>query len=76
MAHQQQLWVQDGEDPVRVAQPGYSNHQMGLAMDFSALPATPAPGSGIVWDWLDKNAGKFSYKNYPAEAWHWSPTGN
>jgi hypothetical protein len=60
-----------------VAKPGTSNHQMGLAIDFSTLPATPGPVPGNpVWDWLSKNAAIFGYKNYPAEAWHWSPTGN
>lgn len=58
------------------AAPGTSNHQMGLAIDFGGIPTTPAPGSGPVWNWLDKNAKSYSYKNYPAEAWHWSPTGN
>jgi hypothetical protein len=75
MAHQQALCPCDG---VHVAVPGTSNHQMGLAIDFGGgLPATPGPISGNqFWDWLSKNADKFSYKNYPKEAWHWSPTGN
>ena len=71
MANQQSLWVQFGQDPNRVARPGYSNHQMGLALDLNT-----DGHSGAVWNWLDKNASKFGYKNYPAEAWHWSPTGN
>lgn len=75
MAHQQSLCPCDG---VTVARPGYSNHQMGLALDFGAfLPSTPGPISGNkYWEWLSKNADNFSYKNYPREAWHWSPTGN
>jgi hypothetical protein len=73
MAHQQALCPCDG---VSVAVPGTSNHQMGLAIDFDGLPSTPAPGSGPVWNWLAKNAAKFGYKNYPHEAWHWSPTGS
>lgn len=73
MAHQQALCPCDG---VHVAIPGTSNHQMGLAIDFDGLPSTPAPGSGPVWDWLEKNASSFGYKNYPQEAWHWSPTGS
>ncbi|MEK7599553.1 MAG: M15 family metallopeptidase [Patescibacteria group bacterium] len=77
MNHQKALWSQYGMDPARVARPGYSNHQMGLAIDISGLPGDPGPVSGSkVWAWLSKNADKFSYKNYPAEAWHWSPTGN
>ena len=76
MAHQQYLWNKN-PDPARVAPPGYSNHQMGVAIDFSDLPSSPGPVPGnSVWEWLSKNAGDFGYKNYPAEAWHWSPTGN
>jgi hypothetical protein len=58
------------------ATPGYSNHQMGLAIDFNNVPSTAAPGSGPTWNWLAKNASKFGYKNFPDEAWHWSPTGD
>ncbi|MEX2006673.1 MAG: M15 family metallopeptidase [Candidatus Saccharimonadales bacterium] len=72
--HQQNLCPCDG---VRVARPGYSNHQMGLAIDFGGLPSSagPLPGNPI-WEWLSKNAGAYGYKNYQAEAWHWSPTGH
>lgn len=75
MSHQEALCPCDG---VHVAQPGYSNHQMGLAIDFGGgLPSTPGPIPGNqFWDWLSKNAGSFGYKNYDQEAWHWSPTGN
>ena len=81
MAHQEALCAANTEcasgNYTYVAKPGTSNHQMGLAIDFSTLPATPGPISGNpVWDWLSKNAAVFGYKNYPAEAWHWSPTGN
>jgi hypothetical protein len=75
MSHQEALCPCNG---ITVARPGYSNHQMGLAIDFGGgLPSTPGPISGNqFWDWLSKNASKFGYKNYPREAWHWSPTGN
>jgi hypothetical protein len=74
MAQQQALCPCDG---VTKARPGFSNHQMGLAIDFDTLPGSPGPINGNpVWDWLSKNADKFGYKNYPREAWHWSPTGN
>lgn len=76
MQHQQALFAQN-PDPNRVAVPGTSNHQMGLAIDFALLPSTPGPVTGNpVWDWLVKNAGNYGYKNYPQEAWHWSLTGN
>jgi hypothetical protein len=68
MEHQQALCPCDG---VSVAHPGYSNHQMGVAIDFSIDTQ-----SGQFWDWLSNNAADFGYKNYPAEAWHWSPTGH
>jgi LAS superfamily LD-carboxypeptidase LdcB len=74
MAHQQALCPCDR---VTVAIPGTSNHQMGLAIDFAGLPGSPGPiPSSPVWNWLSKNAGKYGYKNYPREAWHWSPTGS
>lgn len=74
MAHQQSLCPCDG---VSVARPGYSNHQIGAAIDFQELESTPGPVPGNrVWEWLSANASKYSYKNYPAEAWHWSPTGH
>lgn len=76
MSEQEVLWDRYGHDRNRVAPPGYSNHQMGLAIDFNDAGSGAAPGSGPTWTWLDKNAGNFGYKNYPAEAWHWSPTGN
>jgi hypothetical protein len=81
MAHQQALCAANAAcssgDYTFVAKPGTSNHQMGLAIDFSGLPATPGPIAGSeIWTWLSQNASSFGYKNYPAEAWHWSPTGN
>jgi hypothetical protein len=76
MSHQQQLWAQYGMDTSRVAQPGYSNHQMGLAIDFNGFGSGAAPGSGPGWNWMASHAANYGYKNYPAEAWHWSPTGN
>jgi hypothetical protein len=72
------------------APPGYSKHQLGVAIDFldsnknrtancigSHLTATGkciAPGDRI-WEWLTANAGTFGYKQLPKESWHWSPTG-
>jgi hypothetical protein len=48
-----------------------------LAIDFAGLSASPGPVPGnAIWDWLARNAATYGYKNYPAEAWHWSVTGN
>ncbi|PJE65304.1 hypothetical protein COU91_02370 [Candidatus Saccharibacteria bacterium CG10_big_fil_rev_8_21_14_0_10_47_8] len=81
MAHQQYLCDHNTNCSSgtydRVARPGTSNHQAGLAIDFGGLPSSAGPVSGnAFWEWLSKNADSFGYKNYPAEAWHWSPTGN
>jgi hypothetical protein len=69
MAHQQALCPCDG---VTVARPGYSNHQLGVAIDFGGngvLMNTSNP----MWKWLDENAAEFDYYPYEIEPWHWSP---
>jgi hypothetical protein len=65
------------------AQPGYSNHQMGLAIDFTMnecdqnINGQCSDPSNPFWEWLSKNAATYSYRSgVPLEAWHWSPTGN
>ncbi len=88
MAHQEALCPCDG---VGIALPGRSNHQMGVAIDFTMADPSKFPNSRSscinvkgrcsapgdkVWEWLDKNAGQFGFKPYDAEYWHWSPTGN
>lgn len=70
-------------DGSMVARPGYSPHQMGLAIDFNGPTASNGgaqtcaarvtqPGNP-TWDWLEKNAAKFGFKQYSAESWHWDP---
>lgn len=82
MAHQQQICSGNSlcisGDYTKVAKPGTSNHQMGLAIDFAGgLTDGPGPIPGnAFWNWLSQNAGIYGYKNYPSESWHWSPTGN
>ena len=49
------------------AKPGTSNHEGGLAIDFTNTPGAHA--------WLAKNAGRFGLKNLPGEPWHYSTTG-
>jgi hypothetical protein len=47
------------------AQPGYSNHQSGHALDLN----TSDPG---VYNWLTANAGSFGFqRTVPSEIWHW-----
>ncbi|MBP9761444.1 M15 family metallopeptidase [Candidatus Saccharibacteria bacterium] len=68
-----------------VAQPGFSNHQMGLAFDFSEPSGKAStsscegratdPGSA-VWRWLEANARRYGgLQQYANEAWHWDPLG-
>ncbi len=57
------------------APPGRSQHQTGLAIDFTEN------GSILTWSstgffWLEANAADFGLFNLPSEAWHWSTTGN
>ncbi len=51
--------------------PGFSNHQMGLAIDFKNCNA-----GSPSFEWLKGNAEKFGFKNLPAESWHWSIDGH
>jgi hypothetical protein len=47
------------------AQPGYSNHQSGEALDLN----TAAPG---VLGWLNRNGARFGFfRTVPSEDWHW-----
>ncbi len=55
--------------------PGRSEHQTGLAVDFTEN------GSILTWEspgffWLVDNASDFGLINLPSEAWHWSTTGS
>lgn len=53
------------------AKPGTSQHQQGLAIDFSNCNTR----STACYRWLTANAARFGYYNLPSEAWHWSTTG-
>jgi len=63
------------------AKPKYSNHQMGLAVDWSACSGSKCSTSLISshgdsgFRWLAANAAKFGFKNLPSEPWHWSVDG-
>ncbi len=85
MAHQLALCnantaCQNGDNR-KVARPGYSNHQMGVAVDFaepdnlnvSAQSCTTRvrDTSSAQWKWLNNNAARFGFRQYTAESWHW-----
>lgn len=72
---------------IRVAAPGFSNHQGGIAVDLALrlLPegdkAAPDLGASMAqadpwhdswfWNWLKGRAGEFGFVEYEPEAWHW-----
>lgn len=62
------------------ARPGYSNHQMGLAIDFTCnglgiINKSSRPGTTICFNWLSANAASYGLYNLPSENWHWSVDG-
>jgi zinc D-Ala-D-Ala carboxypeptidase len=73
MEHQRALCPCNG---VTVARPGYSNHQMGIAIDFGNGDGGAIRNGDQWFNWLMSNAATFGIKNYPRESWHWSPTGS
>ncbi len=90
MAHQQDLCAANAGcrsgNYESVAKPGTSNHQLGIAIDFSDIYSSVGGHAGqcspkqtsatASYKWLDQNAANFGIKQYCAEAWHWSPTGS
>lgn len=56
------------------AKPGFSEHEKGLAIDFSTGKASIDKDS-VQFKWLSLNAGKYGFKNLPSEPWHWSSNG-
>ncbi len=53
------------------ARPGSSQHEIGLAIDFSNCSSR----GSACHQWLKANASRFGYYNLPSEPWHWSTTG-
>ncbi len=58
------------------APPGTSQHELGLAIDF-----TCNGGGAVTWgdecsNWLQAHAGEYGLINLPSESWHYSTTGN
>jgi subtilisin family serine protease len=76
--------------PDRIAAPGYSNHQAGVAIDFrqilegaDRIQNSTEPEAVARWrhtwffKWLKDNAARFGFQPYRKEPWHWEyrPTG-
>lgn len=53
------------------AKVGQSNHQRGLAIDFTNCSTRGT----ACYRWLAANAARFGLKNLPSEPWHWSVDG-
>lgn len=54
------------------ARPGGSQHEIGLAVDFTDAMSRDTPG----FAWLAAHAEFYGFYNLPSEPWHWSTTGN
>jgi LAS superfamily LD-carboxypeptidase LdcB len=57
------------------APPGRSNHEKGLAIDFTYNGQTIKSRSSPGFLWLAQNAAKYGLYNLPSEPWHWSVNG-
>jgi len=57
------------------ARPGTSQHERGLAIDFTYNGRIIGSRSGPAWNWLSANAASYGLYNLPSEPWHWSTTG-
>ena len=58
------------------ARPGQSNHERGLAIDFTYNGGSITTRSNPGFVWLAENAASFGFVNLPSEPWHWSTDGN
>mgnify|MGYP003982291547 FL=1 len=61
----------------KVAVPGFSNHQFGLAIDFIGEEGILAfkKEEPELFEFLKQNASKDGFYNYLPEAWHWAYLG-
>jgi LAS superfamily LD-carboxypeptidase LdcB len=57
------------------ARPGSSNHELGLAVDFSCNGSLIRSRSSSCFAWMAANAPSFGLQNLPSEPWHWSTDG-
>ena len=58
------------------ARPGQSNHERGLAVDFTYGGRTIQSRSSPAFQWMSANAARYGFYNLPSEPWHWSVDGN
>ncbi|MGH1489754.1 MAG: M15 family metallopeptidase [Acidimicrobiales bacterium] len=58
------------------ARPGRSQHERGLAIDFTYNGGSISSHRSPGYKWLNANAATFGLKNLASEPWHWSTTGN
>ena len=57
------------------ARPGRSNHERGLAIDFTYNGRIISSRGSAVFQALQRIAPRFGFKNLPSEPWHWSVDG-
>lgn len=58
------------------ARPGQSNHERGLAVDFTYGGRVISSRSNPGFQWLAAHAASYGFYNLPSEPWHWSINGN
>ena len=58
------------------ARPGTSNHEQGLAIDFTYQGRVIGSRSSPAFQWLAAHAASYGFYNLPSEPWHWSVNGN
>jgi hypothetical protein len=57
------------------APPGTSQHELGLAIDFTCNGGGALGSSSPCFSWLQANAASYGLYNLPSEPWHWSNDG-
>lgn len=80
--HQQDLYqcyLDQRPGCLAAAEPGWSIHQMGLALDFNLPQSYDTCDGGLAannpaWRWLNQNAADYGFRQLQAENWHWDTT--
>lgn len=68
-------WAPASACRIPTARPGFSNHESGLAIDFTYRGSSITSRSSVAFIWLANNAATFGLYNLPSEPWHWSVNG-